>query len=483
MELFKERFSLTEPTNDKERTLWVELKRLFEPNTDDTLWKLQRYMHDPLKWRLYDTCGVHHVSTERGIDIFMLVEKEYPLSKGVLTLMLVNRLSTNAVNTAYGVSTANTQVSTARLFSPLNLDLSNSGLEEFQQPEFEGYGPKTSKSVSEDTLFMASWVCETTKLTSASLLSRDHNYVDARGISKKNVPISQTSMILMEDICCPLGRSKGGRFSGKGNSLKLSHAIKESNATDHRRLGHVNFKTINKLVKDNLVKGTNSNDFIGTKESNGAGHSSKELRSSQDYILMPLWKDGLLFDSSSKDASNVEPQPSNDAEKKDDGGGINDQERTENSAQDVISPWAPLESTYADFFGDESELDLSNIATTYPVPSTLNTRIHKDHSLDHVIGDMQFGVQPMRMINKQGFISVVYEEKTHEDLHTCLFACFLSQEEPKRLLEGQPKLGLWYPKDSPFDLEAYTDSDYAGASLDRKSTTGGCQFLGRRLIS
>ncbi|GJX50351.1 hypothetical protein Tco_0277196 [Tanacetum coccineum] len=49
--------------------------------------------------------------------------------------------------------------------------------------------------------------------------------------------------------------------------------------------------------------------------------------------------------------------------------------------------------------------------------------------------------------------------------------------------DGQPKLGLWYPKDSPFDLVAYTDSDYARASLDRKSTTGGCQFLGCRLIS
>ncbi|GKA84458.1 hypothetical protein Tco_0806053 [Tanacetum coccineum] len=70
--LVKERFSSTKPTDDKERALWVKLKRLFEPNTDDTLWKLQRYMHDPLKWRLYDTCGVHHVSTERGIDIFML---------------------------------------------------------------------------------------------------------------------------------------------------------------------------------------------------------------------------------------------------------------------------------------------------------------------------------------------------------------------------------------------------------------------------
>ncbi|GKB44897.1 putative ribonuclease H-like domain-containing protein [Tanacetum coccineum] len=50
-------------------------------------------------------------------------------------------------------------------------------------------------------------------------------------------------------------------------------------------------------------------------------------------------------------------------------------------------------------------------------------------------------------------------------------------------LKGQPKLGLWYPKDSPFYLEAYTDSDYVGASLDRKSIIRGCQFLGSRLIS
>ncbi|GJY73969.1 putative ribonuclease H-like domain-containing protein [Tanacetum coccineum] len=52
-----------------------------------------------------------------------------------------------------------------------------------------------------------------------------------------------------------------------------------------------------------------------------------------------------------------------------------------------------------------------------------------------------------------------------------------------RYLKGQPKLGIWYPKDSPFDLVAYIDSDYARASLDRKSTIGGCQFLRSRLIS
>ncbi|GKE21158.1 putative ribonuclease H-like domain-containing protein [Tanacetum coccineum] len=78
---------------------------------------------------------------------------------------------------------------------------------------------------------------------------------------------------------------------------------------------------------------------------------------------------------------------------------------------------------------------MSNITTTYPVPSTPNTRIHKDHLLDHVIRDVQSSVQTRRMTktsNEQGFISVVYEGKTHEDLHTCLFAYFLSQVEPKK---------------------------------------------------
>nr|GEW85416.1 hypothetical protein [Tanacetum cinerariifolium] len=50
-------------------------------------------------------------------------------------------------------------------------------------------------------------------------------------------------------------------------------------------------------------------------------------------------------------------------------------------------------------------------------------------------------------------------------------------------LKGKSHLGLWYPKDSPFNLVAYSDSDYAGASLDKKFTTGRCQFLGCILIS
>nr|GEY41183.1 hypothetical protein [Tanacetum cinerariifolium] len=61
---------------------------------------------------------------------------------------------------------------------------------------------------------------------------------------------------------------------------------------------------------------------------------------------------------------------------------------------------------------------------------------------------------------------------------------YLTSSRPDNMyIKGKPHLGLWYPKDSPFNMVEYSDSDYAGASLDKKSTTGGCQFLGCRLIS
>ncbi|GJR05831.1 putative ribonuclease H-like domain-containing protein [Tanacetum coccineum] len=159
-----------------------------------------------------------------------------------------------------------------------------------------------------------------------------------------------------------------------------------------------------------VVAGTNSNDFVGTKESIGASESNKETGSSQDYILMPLWKDGSLFDSSSKNANNDEPQPSNDVGKKDDEGGIDNQERPEKSAQDVntVGPSINIVST-----NDNTELDMSNISTTYPIPSTPNTRIHKDHSLDNVIGDVQSSEEPKRIakaLSDSAWVEAIQEE-------------------------------------------------------------------------
>nr|GEY07457.1 hypothetical protein [Tanacetum cinerariifolium] len=91
--LVKEKFSLAVPIIDKEKALWVELKRLFEPDANDVIWKLQRYMHYPIMWKLHSDYGVHQVSsTTRRHDMYMLTEKDYPLSNGVMTLMLSTRL-------------------------------------------------------------------------------------------------------------------------------------------------------------------------------------------------------------------------------------------------------------------------------------------------------------------------------------------------------------------------------------------------------
>nr|GEV42586.1 putative ribonuclease H-like domain-containing protein [Tanacetum cinerariifolium]GEV42589.1 putative ribonuclease H-like domain-containing protein [Tanacetum cinerariifolium] len=90
--------------------------------------------------------------------------------------------------------------------------------------------------------------------------------------------------------------------------------------------------------------------------------------------------------------------------------------------------------------------------------------------------------------------SLMYLTSSRPDIMFLVCACSRFQVQPKvshlhvvkrifRYLKGQPKLGLWYPKDSLLTLEAFSDSDYAGASLDRKSITGCCQFLGSRLIS
>ncbi|GJU46989.1 putative ribonuclease H-like domain-containing protein [Tanacetum coccineum] len=90
--------------------------------------------------------------------------------------------------------------------------------------------------------------------------------------------------------------------------------------------------------------------------------------------------------------------------------------------------------------------------------------------------------------------SLKYLTSFRPDIMFAVYACSRYQVQPKasymhavkrifRYLKGQPTLGLLYPKDSPLDLIAYSDSDYAGASLDRKSTTRGYQFLGCRLVS
>ncbi|GJY47788.1 hypothetical protein Tco_0437744, partial [Tanacetum coccineum] len=89
----------------------------------------------------------------------------------------------------------------------------------------------------------------------------------------------------------------------------------------------------------------------------------------------------------------------------------------------------------------EEEVDINNVISSYSVPDYSFTKFHKDHHKDQVIGSLKTHVQTRHMtkINEEyGLISSVYKLKrtNHKDFQNCLFACFLSQMEPKKLIQA-----------------------------------------------
>nr|GEY48587.1 hypothetical protein [Tanacetum cinerariifolium] len=90
--LVKETLNIRPATSDKEKELWVELKILYEPDVEDLLWThTLNMMHAPVEWKLYDTCGVYHVIS-KDQEMFMLVEKDYLLTKGLAIVMISYKL-------------------------------------------------------------------------------------------------------------------------------------------------------------------------------------------------------------------------------------------------------------------------------------------------------------------------------------------------------------------------------------------------------
>ncbi|GJY63605.1 putative ribonuclease H-like domain-containing protein [Tanacetum coccineum] len=129
------------------------------------------------------------------------------------------------------------------------------------------------------------------------------------------------------------------------------------------------------------------------------------------------------------------------------------------------------------------KFDLTSVKTTI-TPMETKMALTKDEEADEV--DVH--------LYRSMIGSLMYLTASRPDIMFAVCACSRFQVTPKtshlnvvkrifKYLKGKPNLGLWYPRESSFDLEAYSDSDYAGANLDRKSTTSGCQFLGSRLIS
>nr|GFA78768.1 hypothetical protein [Tanacetum cinerariifolium] len=95
IELISELGKSFEEVEAKFKTVWEqieELKRIYEPDVENHLWTYtQHIMHAPVEWRLYDTCGVHHVMF-KDLEIFMLVEKNYPFRKALALMMIGHKL-------------------------------------------------------------------------------------------------------------------------------------------------------------------------------------------------------------------------------------------------------------------------------------------------------------------------------------------------------------------------------------------------------
>ncbi|GJU43380.1 putative ribonuclease H-like domain-containing protein [Tanacetum coccineum] len=282
----------------------------------------------------------------------------------------------------------------------------------------------------------ACWVWRPTKLDSASITLKKHNYIDARAQIPK--------------ILFTFGeRAHGGRISSKGTlktdsldfkdlpdesqillkiprkdnmynfdmknivpkeilTCLVAKATLDESMLWHRRLGHINFKNINKLVKDNLVHKENLMQDVGHGEPKSTADDQKQVEDGPDNENDE--KDKSEDDSSPKEV-NTTGQHANTASPEFNIGSfkLNTIEPSINTAssydpdspKDMFKMGAShtIEATHVELFSDkdEPEVDLGNILNSYIVPTTLNTRIHKDHPIKNVIGDVKSSVQTRRI--------------------------------------------------------------------------------------
>nr|GEW91936.1 ribonuclease H-like domain-containing protein [Tanacetum cinerariifolium] len=383
--------------------------------------------------------------------------------------------------------------------------------------------------------------------------------------------------------------------------------IDESNLW-HRRLGHINFKTINKLVKGNRDLSAefedhfdnSSNDEDATFDGKEHDVDTKKPESAVNVSPSSSAQSGKQDDMTKKKAKGKSPvefftgnrdlsaefedhfdnnsnginaagsivptigqNSSNNTNPFSAAGPLNttaSPTHRKSSFKDAFqlpdSPDMPEmeEITYADHENVGAEADFNNLETSITVSPIPTTRNHKDHHVSQIIGDLSSTTQTRsmsRVIKDQDVKSAFLYRTIEEKVYVCQPPGFEDPDHPDKLYKVVKALyGLhqapracqdkyvaeilkkfWFTEgksastpidteklllkdpdgedvdvqiyrsmigslmyltssrpdimfaDSPFDLVAYSDSDYAGVSLDRKSTTEGCQFLGCRLIS
>nr|GEV43623.1 hypothetical protein [Tanacetum cinerariifolium] len=313
--------------------------------------------------------------------------------------------------------------------------------------------------------------------------------------------------------------------------------IDESNKW-HKRLGHVNFKNLNKLVKENLVRGLPSKIFENDhtcvacqkgkqhkasclKEANNSactqanddqGANLEEFDLHDEYFVLPIWSAYSTTEELKK--LKRQEKEANDVARKDT---FHENQNVNTNVTNLLNAVSTPISTAGPSraFNDGEPLypndpSMPHLEDIYASPSE---RIFADLSYDDegvirskVNKNSEAHALISQALEDESWVDAMQEELLHfqiqkkswcdelEELMKNMFqmssmgkltfflglhvkqkedGIFISQD---KYLKGQPKSGLWYPKVSSFDLEAYSDSDYAGVNLDRKSITEDYRF-------
>ncbi|GJV39991.1 hypothetical protein Tco_1418431 [Tanacetum coccineum] len=318
-------------------------------------------------------------------------------------------------------------------------------LEEFKEPEVNEYGPR-------DSSFKPTIGCD--KESDNSKENTDDS------LEQHQVTDTETSFVK--------------------SSLKISKILME---------------VMYYLVEGQLEARITSKGIQGVSESST---SSQQDQDNQDCIVMPIWKDASYFgDAAPRTDADDGLQDENDAtEKSHEDSSFKDNVNTA-TPEDLVGPSHCNLKTQSETNG----IELGNISPSYAVPTTPHTRVHKDHPIDHVIGRTKKGFLEAlenphgKAIQEELFIvqtakgpgflwiylKVIYKEASRPDIMFAVYACARIQVSPKtshllavkrifRYLKGKPSLGLWYSKDSPKGIVAYTNIDLlANCSGDRFS--------------
>ncbi|GJR75104.1 retrovirus-related pol polyprotein from transposon TNT 1-94 [Tanacetum coccineum] len=218
-----------------------------------------------------------------------------------------------------------------------------------------------------------------------------------------------------------------------------------------------------------IVAGTQANSFTGIKASDNAGQARQDTEPKVD-------------EDPRKDSE------SNDQEKEDNVNRTNNVNVASTNEVNAIGgktrielpndPNMPALEDYRIFdftINDEDNgvvADMNNLDTTIQVSPIPTTRIHKDHPHDQVIGDLQSATQIKNMLKnlkEHGFVSTIQKRTNHKDLQNCLFTCFLSQEEPKKVFKNKKdERGIMIRNKARLVPQGYTQEE--GSDYDEVSS-------------